>query len=68
MASEPEDSPDRLATFGLAAVYVVAFLSWLPLPRRLVVRIARSRHHREATVFVVIAIAAALILDLLGRG
>jgi hypothetical protein len=49
MASEPEDSPGRLATIALAMCYLAVFWSWLPLPRRLVATLARSRYRREAT-------------------
>jgi hypothetical protein len=48
--------------------YLAVFWSWLPLPRRLVATLARSRHRREATVLVVLMIAAALVLDSLVSG
>jgi hypothetical protein len=68
VASEPEDSPGRLATIALAMCYLAVFWTWLPLPRRLVATLARSRYRREATVLVVLMIAAALVLDSLVSG
>jgi hypothetical protein len=65
MASERERSPGRFATLALAVGYLVAFCSWLPIPRTLVASITRSRHRREAIILVVLVIATVFVVELL---
>ena len=62
MASvDRQRTPGRFATLAWVAAYLVAFWSWLPIPRRLTDAITRSPHRRAVTVLAV-AIACAVEL------
>jgi hypothetical protein len=62
-SSEREDT--RFAMLVLVVGYLVVFSSWLPVPRRLIARLTRSRYRREATVIVVLAIAIPCVIELI---